>query len=73
MERINKSSEELDLIKKIFSTFSEIKKNANHVKCVVVGDGAVGKTNLILSYLENKFVDQHVPTASDIYNCKSKF
>lgn len=47
---------------------SENKKNAKHVKCVVVGDGAVGKTNLILSYLENKFVDQHIPTASDIYN-----
>ncbi|XP_037027455.1 uncharacterized protein LOC119068114 [Bradysia coprophila] len=47
---------------------SENKKSAKHVKCVVVGDGAVGKTNLIFSYLENKFVDQHIPTASDIYN-----
>ncbi|XP_037935036.1 transcription factor mef2A isoform X2 [Teleopsis dalmanni] len=38
------------------------------IKCVVVGDGAVGKTNLILSYLENRFNPEHVPTASDIYN-----
>ncbi|EDW07060.1 uncharacterized protein LOC6584083 [Drosophila mojavensis] len=38
------------------------------VKCVLVGDGAVGKTNLILSYLENRFNPEHVPTASDIYN-----
>ncbi|XP_005180051.1 myb-like protein Q isoform X2 [Musca domestica] len=38
------------------------------VKCVVVGDCAVGKTNLILSYLENRFNTEHVPTASDIYN-----
>ncbi|KAJ6637151.1 Cell division control protein 42 like, partial [Pseudolycoriella hygida] len=51
---------------------SDTKKSSKHVKCVVVGDGAVGKTNLILSYLENKFVDQHVPTASDIYNFEVK-
>uniref|UniRef100_A0A1B0DAP1 Uncharacterized protein n=1 Tax=Phlebotomus papatasi TaxID=29031 RepID=A0A1B0DAP1_PHLPP len=38
------------------------------IKCVVVGDGAVGKTNLIVSYLENRFVPEHIPTASDIYN-----
>ncbi|XP_030379016.1 AF4/FMR2 family member 4 [Scaptodrosophila lebanonensis] len=38
------------------------------IKCVLVGDGAVGKTNLILSYLENRFNSEHVPTASDIYN-----
>lgn len=38
------------------------------VKCVVVGDAAVGKTNLIISYLENRFVQEHIPTASDIYN-----
>lgn len=38
------------------------------VKCVVVGDCAVGKTNLIRSYLENRFSIEHVPTASDIYN-----
>ncbi|KAI8033025.1 hypothetical protein M5D96_014222 [Drosophila gunungcola] len=38
------------------------------IKCVLVGDGAVGKTNLILSYLENRFNPEHIPTASDIYN-----
>ncbi|XP_017012947.3 uncharacterized protein RhoU [Drosophila takahashii] len=38
------------------------------IKCVLVGDGAVGKTNLILSYLENRFNTEHIPTASDIYN-----
>ncbi|XP_032594238.1 myosin-G heavy chain [Drosophila grimshawi] len=40
------------------------------IKCVLVGDGAVGKTNLILSYLENRFNPEHVPTASDIYNAE---
>ncbi|XP_036227749.2 uncharacterized protein RhoU isoform X1 [Bactrocera oleae] len=38
------------------------------IKCVLVGDGAVGKTNLILTYLKNRFNTEHVPTASDIYN-----
>lgn len=38
------------------------------MKCVVVGDAAVGKTNLIISYLENRFLQEHIPTASDIYN-----
>lgn len=40
------------------------------IKCVLVGDGAVGKTNLILTYLKNRFNTEHVPTASDIYNGK---
>lgn len=40
------------------------------IKCVVVGDAAVGKTNLICSYLENRFVGEHIPTASDEFNCK---
>ncbi|XP_034478449.1 uncharacterized protein LOC117784746 [Drosophila innubila] len=44
------------------------KQGSPSIKCVLVGDGAVGKTNLILSYLENRFNPQHVPTASDIYN-----
>ncbi|GAB0098423.1 uncharacterized protein DMENIID0001_141530 [Sergentomyia squamirostris] len=44
------------------------KNTVPSIKCVVVGDGAVGKTNLIVSYLENRFVPEHIPTASDIYN-----
>ncbi|XP_070132728.1 uncharacterized protein RhoU isoform X1 [Drosophila bipectinata] len=44
------------------------KRKEPSVKCVVVGDAAVGKTSLIQSYLENRFNHEHVPTASDIYN-----
>ncbi|KAG4074783.1 hypothetical protein HA402_006422 [Bradysia odoriphaga] len=46
---------------------AESEANKIEIKCVVVGNAAVGKTSLILSYLKNKFDDQHVPTVSDIY------
>lgn len=44
-------------------------QEAKSIKCVVVGDAAVGKTNLICTYLENRFIGEHIPTASDMFNC----
>ncbi|KAK1803068.1 hypothetical protein P4O66_021597 [Electrophorus voltai] len=40
------------------------------VKCVVVGDGAVGKTSLIVSYATNGYPAEHVPTAVDSFSVR---
>lgn len=38
------------------------------IKCVFLGDGAVGKTSLIISYTTNGYPSEYVPTAIDTYD-----
>lgn len=46
------------------------KDKKRKIKCVIVGDKAVGKTSLAVSYSNDSFPNEYIPTAYDNYNGK---
>ena len=43
----------------------------NEIKCCIIGDEAVGKTAMIVSYLSNGYPEKYTPTVHDCFTGKT--
>ena len=55
------------------TTDKELPQNSNSITCVVIGDGYIGKSSLIKSFIEQTYNPGCVPTLFDCYNTKVQF
>ncbi|KAM3871336.1 rho-related GTP-binding protein RhoV-like [Diretmus argenteus] len=51
-----------------FPTQDELHSLKGPLTCVLVGDGAVGKTSMILSYIFNEYPNEYRQTAFDVFS-----
>ena len=42
--------------------------SAGYIKCVIIGDGAVGKTCLLARKIQGEFLSDYVPTVGQFFS-----
>jgi len=73
LEHIQKLKDIIDGLEKEQADGEEVDvSKAERYKLVVVGDGAVGKTSLLISYAHGKFPSDYVPTVFENYTATMK-
>jgi len=50
--------------------YPDVIPDAESIKCTVIGDGAIGKTSLIVSYTTNDYPQHYQPTVHDFYTVR---